>query len=263
MLRRKGLILIALGLGTASCCAASQPERVPVRGLSDAGMEQALDQAIQDRDRAEALELVDAVLADSLRHTHRYGYYSRRSAFQAISDLKLTESAGLMRQVAAMPYEPPSARSPADPEGDKARSYRALLDEIAITGALDNLTLLGDSEAPRLNRQQMISPANAPLIRGRAIANLMTLKEWDATDDVRQILRDTEPSSEAVTYLIEAVKFLARSPGAGEADCSLLPRLKAGYVPCFDPAVKVPGIAGCTELRTAVETLVARLRCPG
>jgi hypothetical protein len=261
MLQRTGLILIALGFGTASCCAASQP--VPVRGLSDSGMEQALDQAIYDRDRARALELVDAVLADSLRHTHRYGYYSRRSAFQAISDLKLAESAGLMRQVAAMPYEPPSARGPAEPEGDKARSYRALLEEIAITGALDNLTLLGDSEAPRLNRQQMISPANAPLIRARAIANLTTLKEWDATEDVRQILRGTEPSSEAVTYLIEAVKFLARSPKAGEGDCSILPRLKSGYVPCFDPAAETPGIAGCTELRTAAEALAARLRCLG
>jgi hypothetical protein len=224
-------------------------------------MEQALDRAIQARDRAQALELVDAVLTDSLHHANRYGYYSRRSAFQAISDFRLTESAGLMRQLAAMPYEPPPPRSAADPKGDKARSYQALLEEIAISGSLDNLTLLGDPEASRLNRQQMSPPENAPLIRSRAIANLTTLKEWEATAAVRQILLDTEPKPEAVLYLVEAVKLLAQSPMAKEEDCSILPRLKSGYAPCFDPAVKVPGISGCQELRLATETLAARLHC--
>jgi hypothetical protein len=256
-----GLLALALTLTTASVYGSGLPS-TPKTGLSDTAMEQALDRAIHDRDRPQALELVNAVLEDSLRHANRYGYYSRRSAFQAISDLKLSESAGLMRQLAAMAYEPPPPRGTADPEGDRARSSQSLLEEIAITGALDNLTHLGDPEASRLNRQRINSPVDAPLIRSRAIANLMTLKEWDATEDVRQILRGTEPKPEAILYLTSAVESMAQSPLAVEGDCSILPRLRSGYVPCFDPSLEHPGISGCAELRRAMESLAARLRCP-
>lgn len=249
MLRKIGFIMIVLGLAALPGCGAGLVHR-PAGELSDAAMEEALERATRSRDRARALELVNVVLEDSLRRTQRYGYYSRRSAFHAISELELSESAGLLRQVAGMSYEPAEHGSRQD-----------LPEIIAITGALDNLTHLGDPEAPRLNRLQMNVPSNAALIRSRAIANLATLEEWEATGDVRRILRETEPAPEAILYLTAAVRFLGSSPMATEEDCSILPRLKSGYRQCFDPDVKVPGISGCQELRQATETLASRLRC--
>jgi hypothetical protein len=264
MMRRAVVTSLALGLPAVCGCGASPPPP-PAGGLSDAAMESALQRAVAGKDRARALELVNAVLADALGHGYRYGYYSRRDAFAAIEDLKLSEALEPLRQVAALTYEPPAARGPAPPsEEEKTRSYRDLLDVLAITGSLDDLTRLGDPAAPRLNRLQMLAPAQAPLIQSRAIANLRSLKAWDATDDVRRAVRDGEPAPEAILVFTAAAKFLAGSPRAAGEDCPLLARWKSAYRPCFDPASKsTPGISGCDDLRAASGALAARLRCPG
>jgi hypothetical protein len=255
---RKPAVLSLLVLCT---CSSGSLARL-AEDLSDSAMEMAIERAIRKGDRARAVELVNTVLEDSLQHTYRYGYYSRKEAFRAISELKLRESADLMREVAAMPYKPPPARAPgvASPEQD-LRSNRDLLELVAITGALDELTHLGDSEASRLNLWRLNQQADASLIRGRAIHNLSYLKEWNATEDVRKAAKEAALTPEAILYLTAAAGFLAESPLACQEDCLIGQRLKNGYQQCFETSANSPGIPGCRELRWALDVLAARLHC--
>ena len=244
------IMIVTVGCGTAKF-------GVPVRELPDSSMEREIDRAISTKNRSRALELVAVVLDDVLQRGYRYDYYSRKNAFSAILDLELTEVAEPLRKVAAVPYEPRTLPPNRDSPEARQLSHLDLLDYIALTGALTDLTLLGDSDALTLNRLQLRTPS----IRGRAAANLKLLKAWDATGDVRQILYRTEATEEAFLDLRSAVDFLANSPGASEADCTLIPKFRAAYWQCFDSKLEIPGIVGCEEFVRSLRILANRFNC--
>jgi hypothetical protein len=252
MLRTVALLIAItiFGCGTAQL-------NMPARELSDSSMERELNRSLSTKNRSRAAKLVAAVLDDALRHEYRYGYYSRKNAFYAILELDLAEVTEPLREVAALPYEPRSLPpNRVSPEA-KQRSYQNLLDFIAITGALDNLTLLRDRDALTLNLMQLKTPS----IRGRAVANLQLLKAWDATGDVRQMLIKTELTKAAFLDLRAAADFLANSPQASPMDCALIPKFKTAYWQCFDSSLEVPGITGCEEFVRSLKILANRLNC--
>jgi hypothetical protein len=248
-------------LSICSGCSSALSHR-PVHDLSDSEVELALEKARKVGDRTRALELARVVLWDALQGTYRYGYYSRKTTPSVVIDLKLLELAELMRQVAAMDYEPPPPRLPgSDSPKPREQSYRDLLNILAIIGALDSLTLLDDPDAQRLNHLQLSSRPQASLMQSRAISNLKYLKAWNATEDVRRVLYEAAPGQDSILTEITAIQFLADSSLATEGDCTLVPRLRERYGQCFDPTLLTPGISGCGELRSSLSLLIHRLHC--
>lgn len=202
--------------------------------------------------RQRALELAKRVLEDELGEKYIFDYEARSNAAHAIRDLQLVELSSLLRDVAGLPYSPPSGPRPYE---DRVFEHD-LLKVHAITSALSLLISLGDDEALRLNRLHISSP----VISTTAIRNLKQLKDWEATQQVREMLQAREPTPEAFLDLSVALEFIAASPLAEPRDCVILERLRSVFATCFDE-VAPPAVSGCDDYDAAVKMLGARLGC--
>jgi hypothetical protein len=189
---------------------------------------------------------VGAVLKDEIDHTYRYDYDTRMMAADVVEEIGLHEVTDELLKVANDSCYYADARAFADPA-------HKLLDIVAITGALGNLTFLRNSSAASLN----IRALKVPLMASFAVLNLQSLRFWHALPEVREILDEAPVSQDSATLVGSALRFVAASPNAEPSDCARIER----FAPLISGCDSGNGVAGCNALRDAMGLLASKVGC--
>jgi HEAT repeat protein len=161
--------------------------------------------AAETKDRS-VVPLIREVLDDEISKRYLYGEGSRLTARDLIIELKLRQFTEDLRRVASLSY-------------DSEKSVHQTLDLIAISAALFVLTQLGDEQALTVNRQRL---QDDPWVRGTALRNLATLKDWASTDRVAELLLQLTPSGDNLVSIAAALEFLDNSPSTPSNLCAAL-----------------------------------------
>jgi hypothetical protein len=178
--------------------------------------------------------VIDRVLSDVEEGTFRYDDQVRKYAFDAIR--LLPRDIGIRKRVRLIAARP-------IPTG---RSWHAVLEFVAVLGALGVLTELQDAEAVRLNQSRLTDP----LLEYTAVGDLRLLRAWSATAEVEWSFKNFRhrPVRDPAT-LASYLLFLAESPSTSTSICT-------------DLVHSLPEIESCCprEHEIAID-LVTRLSC--
>jgi hypothetical protein len=183
--------------------------------------------------------IIERVLTDIEQGTYRYDDEVRKYVFDAISALRPQDDSlrARIRLIAKRPI----------PAGN---SRPALLEFVAVLGALSLLTQLNDEDAVSLNTARLTDTA----LRQAAIDDLRLLKAWEATDQAESafaaflLRRRHDPTDPVVlaSYLL----FLSESPRTSPSVCVGVTRSLSDVESC------------CIRAYAAGVDLKDRLRCP-
>lgn len=172
--------------------------------------------ATQARDPS-AYPLLEEVLRDMSDQTYIYFRDARLKAFEYIEATEQKRALPLLKEVASLP----------PPVGE---SLEAILDAIAIDGALGALIALGDEEAGELSRRHIFGH---PAVQSGALRHLAALKMWNATPEVEDLFCTIEATGDLHVQIESAAAFLASSPETTDQVCPCFNRIREAFAEKF------------------------------
>lgn len=196
-----------------------------------------------DAPSEQQVEIIKAVLEDSLAKRYVYNMGTRENAFDRLEEQKLVMFAPLLKRIAVMDYR-------------AKEEFHETWNLVSISRALSALTKLGIPEAVDLNVKRLQSHS---WIQSTAIFNLTILEEWEVTPEIENLFEVTEVVPDNLVVLRECVEFLAKSPHTTDGICPRLRLITSVFKSCFagNPVLSFE----CPNLPEFTKILDERLGC--
>jgi len=182
-----------------------------------------------------------AVLRDILDKRYCTDLDERRSAFEFLRIDGLGDERFGVRLVASIAY-------------NEASGFRRDLDIVSIQEALILLTTVGDEEALKLNERRIRSE---PSLEAVVFGNLAQMLAWQYTQDVEEILSESQFSPRTFEQARSGLAYLSDSPETDSDVCEVAARIKRVFPGCVDSSAK----AECLNLPESLERLKSRFSC--